>query len=114
MYQILIYKLYVNLACIADVKRSQPTNIEAKTSKEHHATPRTPHHKDSKTAPRFYPVVKENRAPDPLVSLKYWLCFHLCFAVQVPKMALPLFCRIWHKNVFDIFTLPSRLDKSTA
>nr|XP_026693337.1 la-related protein 1B isoform X2 [Ciona intestinalis] len=33
-------------------------------------TPRTPHHKDSKIAPRFYPVVKENTAPDPKTPRK--------------------------------------------
>ncbi|XP_078494265.1 la-related protein 1 isoform X2 [Ciona intestinalis] len=33
-------------------------------------TPRTPHHKDSKIAPRFYPVTKENTAPDPKTPRK--------------------------------------------
>lgn len=66
------FYLFFTIAEDGFVRRSLPTNIEAyskvKTPKQTRATPRTPHHKDSKTAPRFYPVVKETRAPDPMVS----------------------------------------------
>ncbi|CAK8697371.1 unnamed protein product [Clavelina lepadiformis] len=54
------------------VPHSVPANIEGSPSarKTPRVAPRTPHHKDSKTAPRFYPVVKENKGPDPRTPRK--------------------------------------------
>lgn len=54
----------------SSVNRSVPANIQTSPgSHDTRKTPRTPHHKDSATAPRFYPVVKENKGPDPMVGL---------------------------------------------
>ncbi|XP_039266132.2 la-related protein 1B-like isoform X1 [Styela clava] len=54
----------------AAVQRSQPADIVQSSPRARLHTPRTPHHKDATTAPRFYPVVKDTVTPDPMTPRK--------------------------------------------